>query len=58
MTMILPPVIKAQDIFYEEIISNRIPVHKFMLSLRSPVFKAMLASDMSETITNESMLII
>ena len=31
-----------------------IPAHKFILSLRSPVFKAMLSSDMAETITNES----
>ena len=39
-------------------IIERILAHKFILSLRSPVFKAMLSSDMSETTTNEGNIII
>jgi len=33
--------------------TERIPVHKFILQLRSPVFKAMLSSRMKESTSNE-----
>ena len=33
--------------------TERIPVHKFILQLRSPVFKAMLSSAMKESTSNE-----
>lgn len=34
----------------------RIPAHKFILSLRSPVFKAMFQADMSEAATSEVLI--
>jgi speckle-type POZ protein len=34
-----------------------IPVHKFILSVRSPVFKAMLNSGLSETTSNEIVIV-
>lgn len=34
----------------------RIPAHKFILSLRSPVFRAMFQTEMSEAVTNEVLI--
>ena len=43
----------ADCYIHNESSSERIPMHKFILQLRSPVFKAMLSSRMKESTSNE-----